>query len=169
LGLGWVQTAFRSYDPQLGRFHQIDLLTGIIPSINPYQYALNNPTTLSDPTGLLPESDEPSSRDPGGDSEDDPGKGKKKANQQQSAQTGPAFYEDAYWERGGPGHKGMVKALDFFPPTAAVNSGHKYFTGQSAFDPNQKADGFDYAFGWLDIFPEGGTAGKFLAKYTLGI
>ncbi|MDO1450832.1 papain fold toxin domain-containing protein [Rhodocytophaga aerolata] len=166
-GLGWVQTAFRSYDPQVGRFHQVDLLTVIIPSINPYQYAYNNPSTLADPSGLLPEDNDPSSRDPGGSSED-PGNGgggdDSKKKKQQAAPAEPAFYEDAYWVEDGPGHQKMKKALEFFPPTAAVNAVSKYSTGHSVFDENDKADGLDYALDWLDIVPEVGTGVKMSIK-----
>ncbi|OUJ69392.1 hypothetical protein BXP70_26510 [Hymenobacter crusticola] len=55
LNLNWTQTDFRMYDPQLGRFHQVDPLADIISAISPYQYAFNNPTLFSDPSGLLGE------------------------------------------------------------------------------------------------------------------
>ncbi|MDJ1502081.1 RHS repeat-associated core domain-containing protein [Xanthocytophaga agilis] len=53
--LNWVETFFRSYDPQLGRFHQIDLLSNFFTMLSPYVYSYNNPITYSDPTGLAGE------------------------------------------------------------------------------------------------------------------
>jgi RHS repeat-associated protein len=55
LNLNWFETAFRGYDPQLGRFHQIDPLADLFPSINSYSFAYNNPINFGDPTGLEPE------------------------------------------------------------------------------------------------------------------
>jgi RHS repeat-associated protein len=52
LNLNWHETAFRSYDPQLGRFHQIDPLADLFTGINPYQFGYNNPVLFNDPTGL---------------------------------------------------------------------------------------------------------------------
>jgi RHS repeat-associated protein len=53
-GSGWEMyaTNFRSYDPQIGRFHQVDPLAGMYPSITPYSYAFNNPILFNDPMGL---------------------------------------------------------------------------------------------------------------------
>jgi len=56
--LGWYDTPFRSYDPQLGRFHQIDPLGSLFPGINSYNFAYNNPVALNDVAGLCPECDE---------------------------------------------------------------------------------------------------------------
>jgi RHS repeat-associated protein len=55
LNLNWHETAFRGYDPQLGRFHQIDPLADLFTGINPYQFGYNNPVLFNDPTGLLPQ------------------------------------------------------------------------------------------------------------------
>jgi RHS repeat-associated protein len=45
----------RTYDPQLGRFIQIDpLLENGQESLTPYHFAYNNPPLLSDPDGKLP-------------------------------------------------------------------------------------------------------------------
>jgi RHS repeat-associated protein len=54
MGLNWMDFDFRQYDTQLGRFHAIDPLAELIPSINPYQFAFNSPINFSDPTGLFP-------------------------------------------------------------------------------------------------------------------
>ena len=54
-GLNWLDFNFRQYDPQLGRFHQIDPLADAISAITPYQYAFNNPILFSDPSGLMPD------------------------------------------------------------------------------------------------------------------
>ena len=53
LALNWDMTAFRIYDPALGRFHQVDPLTDLMPWINSYQYAYNNPIYFNDPLGLM--------------------------------------------------------------------------------------------------------------------
>jgi RHS repeat-associated protein len=47
-------TAFRQYDPSIGRFMGVDALAGLMQSINSYQYAFNNPVAFNDPTGLIP-------------------------------------------------------------------------------------------------------------------
>ncbi|GAB4192921.1 MAG: hypothetical protein OHK0057_33860 [Thermoflexibacter sp.] len=52
LNLHWHETAFRGYDPQLGRFHQIDPLADYIGGITPYQFGFDNPVFFNDPTGL---------------------------------------------------------------------------------------------------------------------
>jgi RHS repeat-associated protein len=55
-GSGWEMyaTTFRNYDPQLGRFHQVDPLAAMYASITPYSYAFNNPILFNDPMGLKP-------------------------------------------------------------------------------------------------------------------
>ncbi|WP_091549600.1 RHS repeat-associated core domain-containing protein [Thermoflexibacter ruber] len=60
LNLHWHETAFRSYDPQLGRFHQIDPLADLFIGINPYQFGYNNPIMFNDPTGLASPTPSPS-------------------------------------------------------------------------------------------------------------
>ena len=55
LGLNWIDLDARQYDPQLGRFHAVDLLADMMETINPYQYAFNNPIRFNDPSGLAPE------------------------------------------------------------------------------------------------------------------
>ncbi|MFT3945343.1 MAG: RHS repeat-associated core domain-containing protein [Agriterribacter sp.] len=51
-GLEWYETTFRSYDPQIGRFHQIDPLSIISNNQSPYAYVMNNPLLFNDPLGL---------------------------------------------------------------------------------------------------------------------
>jgi len=51
-GLEIYSTIYRSYDPQLGRFHQIDPLADVINDHTPYAYVLNNPLIFNDPYGL---------------------------------------------------------------------------------------------------------------------
>lgn len=51
-GLELYETPFRSYDPQIGRFHQIDAMADSYENWSPYCYSLNNPVNLNDPTGL---------------------------------------------------------------------------------------------------------------------
>jgi len=55
LGEGYAyETPLRNYDPQLGRFHGVDILAEEFASLSPYQYAFNNPMLYSDPTGAKP-------------------------------------------------------------------------------------------------------------------
>lgn len=54
IGIGYVQTKFRLYDPSVGRFSAIDPLANFIPGINPYQFGFNNPIYFNDPDGLFP-------------------------------------------------------------------------------------------------------------------
>jgi RHS repeat-associated protein len=51
-GLELYATDFRSYDPQIGRFHQIDPMADIFDDLSPYVFANNNPILLNDPLGL---------------------------------------------------------------------------------------------------------------------
>jgi RHS repeat-associated protein len=52
---GLYETAFRNYDPSLGRFIQIDALAHQATSQSVYSYASNNPVLFNDPTGLMTE------------------------------------------------------------------------------------------------------------------
>jgi RHS repeat-associated protein len=58
-GLDWYDATFRMYDPQIGRFHQIDMLADISDCWSPYAFAYNNPILLNDPLGLLSDSSHP--------------------------------------------------------------------------------------------------------------
>ena len=51
-GLELYATNFRSLDPQLGRFWQVDGLAETSYENSPYTYASNNPITRNDPSGL---------------------------------------------------------------------------------------------------------------------
>jgi RHS repeat-associated protein len=51
-GLNIYETMFRSYDPALGRFHQVDPLAEWTINLSPYQYANNDPIYFNDPLGL---------------------------------------------------------------------------------------------------------------------
>jgi RHS repeat-associated protein len=50
-GLELYETSFRSLDPQIGRFWQIDPLAGKDMGMSCYAYVGNNPVLLNDPTG----------------------------------------------------------------------------------------------------------------------
>ena len=52
LDLNWDETRFRSYDPQMGRFLQIDPFSEISDHLSPFTYASNNPILRNDPFGL---------------------------------------------------------------------------------------------------------------------
>jgi RHS repeat-associated protein len=51
-GLEIYETAFRSYDPQIGRFLQLDALSDASRSQSPFVFGSNNPFLRNDPTGL---------------------------------------------------------------------------------------------------------------------
>ncbi|MHA4810404.1 DUF6443 domain-containing protein [Flavitalea flava] len=55
-GLELYATNFRSLDPQLGRFWQIDPLLEISEDISPYAFGVDNPILHVDPMGLMPDS-----------------------------------------------------------------------------------------------------------------
>jgi len=55
-GLEWYDASFRMYDPQIGRFHQIDPLTDLDEDWSPYSFANNNPISFNDPFGLAVDS-----------------------------------------------------------------------------------------------------------------
>lgn len=46
------ETAFRSYDPQIGRFHQIDPMADLSKSWTPFAFGSNNPILRNDQLGL---------------------------------------------------------------------------------------------------------------------
>jgi RHS repeat-associated protein len=51
-GLEEYETDFRMYDPQIGRFWQVDPIAELFSNISPYSFANNNPVLLNDPLGL---------------------------------------------------------------------------------------------------------------------
>ena len=51
-GLDWYDTEFRKYDPQIGRWNQIDDLYDENPSWSGYSFVQNNPLLFNDPLGL---------------------------------------------------------------------------------------------------------------------
>lgn len=50
------ETNFRSLDPQLGRFWQVDPLADVAYEYSPFTYGNNNPLTFNDPLGLISDS-----------------------------------------------------------------------------------------------------------------
>src|SRR5690606_38523115 len=55
LDVGLYETEFRLYDPQIGRFWQVDELSDFFEDWSPYSFAFNNPIRYNDPHGLNPE------------------------------------------------------------------------------------------------------------------
>ena len=55
LGLSFYETQNRLYDPQLGRFWQVDELAEANWEWTTYNFALNNPISFNDPYGLFEE------------------------------------------------------------------------------------------------------------------
>jgi RHS repeat-associated protein len=53
-GLELYEATFRSYDPQLGRFFQLDPMADVYHTVSPYAFAMDNPVSGSDPTGAAP-------------------------------------------------------------------------------------------------------------------
>ena len=51
-GLELYSTDFRSYDAQIGRFHQMDPLADFIEDYSPYAFVHNNPILFTGPLGL---------------------------------------------------------------------------------------------------------------------
>jgi RHS repeat-associated protein len=51
-GLDWLATDFRSYDAQIGRFHQVDFLSALSFDQSPFAFVNNNPISYVDPLGL---------------------------------------------------------------------------------------------------------------------
>ena len=51
--LGLDLAAFRSYDPAIGRWLQVDPLAELAPELNPYRMGFNNPISYVDPLGLF--------------------------------------------------------------------------------------------------------------------
>jgi RHS repeat-associated protein len=51
-GLEMYDAGYRTLDPQLGRFTQIDPIADYSADYSTYAYGTNNPIILSDPTGL---------------------------------------------------------------------------------------------------------------------
>ncbi len=55
------ETPFRGYQADIGIFRQVDLLAPLFPSITPFHFGYNNPVYFNDPSGLLAQTEQPSS------------------------------------------------------------------------------------------------------------
>jgi len=62
-GLEQYDATYRSYDPQVGRFWQIDPMSNEQEDISGFAFASNNPILLNDPLGLLSDSSHPQVRE----------------------------------------------------------------------------------------------------------
>ncbi|MBN9386379.1 MAG: hypothetical protein J0H74_36815 [Chitinophagaceae bacterium] len=63
-GLELYTTDHRLYDPQLGRFVQMDAYADEFENWSPYTFGNDDPTLLNDPSGLLSDSTHPQERTP---------------------------------------------------------------------------------------------------------
>lgn len=52
---GRYETMFRNYDPAIGRFTAVDPLATAYASFKGYNYGMNNPISINDPTGAFTE------------------------------------------------------------------------------------------------------------------
>lgn len=51
--IDWYDYGFRNYDPQIGRFAQMDPFTDILASVSSFHYGFDDPITFSDANGLV--------------------------------------------------------------------------------------------------------------------
>ncbi len=64
--LGLDLAPFRSYDPAIGRWMQIDPMAEAMPGLTPYRFGFNNPISFADPSGLFEQNgggDDPDKRE----------------------------------------------------------------------------------------------------------
>ncbi len=133
-GLELYDASFRGYDPQLGRFWQVDLLADISEDQSPYSFAYNNPILLNDPLGLIGDSAKPTELAPAYVS------AAKKSTPQGpdvAAAAGPAPTHVAapiQTEKEKESHASMVKVLGYDPEGAQYQKQHMVVKEPSFWD-----------------------------------
>jgi RHS repeat-associated protein len=51
-GLDWYNFDVRPYDPQIGRWHNPDILADAAPNWSPYRYSFSDPANYTDESGM---------------------------------------------------------------------------------------------------------------------
>jgi RHS repeat-associated protein len=113
-GLELYETSFRSFDPQLGRFGQIDPLADKANYQSTYDYAGNNPIMENDPSGLRQEKKEDPPMVLFNSIGDGLGHGGDMDNEDQGGSDGPSGYLSSY--------QSLAYVLNNLPSTLAGSS-----------------------------------------------
>ena len=144
-GLEWYATSYRSLDPQIGRFWQIDPFAEAIENLSPYVFANNNPIFLNDPYGLLADTtakpDQPKCTDcPTGELAKEKTlvtvnvSGKKKSSEA-NRQTTYHWYQ--FFNDHNPGGDFLYELNKWNPLANLVNATNTFFTGSDTYGEKQ--------------------------------